>query len=112
MSRLSDGHPSDGMPRRFELVALVFFFAACLVSLLPRTRPAMPAACRSGSRCRPANGGEEGWLHVRNKAGLGWKAKTRNERDVPLIPALTEMLRIVMRNHRNGPVFRQRVTLP
>ncbi len=51
---------------------------------------------------------EEGWLHVRNKPGLGWKVKTRNERDVPLIPALADMLRIVTRNRGTGPVFRQR----
>lgn len=51
---------------------------------------------------------EEGWLHVRNKPGLGWRVKTRNERNVPLIPALVEMLRIVTRNRRTGPVFQQR----
>ena len=51
---------------------------------------------------------EEGWLHVRNKPGLGWRVKTRNERNVPLIPALAEMLRIVTKNRRTGPVFLQR----
>lgn len=51
---------------------------------------------------------EEGWLYVRNKPGLGWRVKTRNERYVPLIPPLVEMLRIVTKNRRTGPVFRQR----
>jgi hypothetical protein len=28
---------------------------------------------------------EGGWLHVRNKTGLGWRVKTGNERSVPLL---------------------------
>ena len=27
----------------------------------------------------------KGWLHLRNKASLGWQIKTRNERDLPLL---------------------------
>ncbi|MCH8150344.1 MAG: tyrosine-type recombinase/integrase, partial [Planctomycetes bacterium] len=51
---------------------------------------------------------DQGWLYVRNKPSLGWKVKTRNERDIPLMPSLVEMLRLVLRNRRSGPVFRQR----
>ena len=31
---------------------------------------------------------ETGWLRVRNKPQLGWQVKTRNERDIPLVPVL------------------------
>ncbi len=49
---------------------------------------------------------DQGWLYVRNKPSLGWKVKTRNERDIPLMPSLVEMLRLILRNRRTGPVFR------
>lgn len=50
----------------------------------------------------------DGWLHIRNKPGLGWKVKTRNERDIPLMPSLVEVLRTMLGDRRSGPVFRQR----
>src|SRR5204863_3831457 len=50
----------------------------------------------------------EGWLSVRNKPHLGWQVKTRNERDVPLVPVLTDVLRIAAGDRTSGPVFRQR----
>ena len=34
-----------------------------------------------------------GWLHIRNKPKLGWQVKTRNERDIPLVPVLVDVLR-------------------
>src|SRR5262249_33295102 len=34
-----------------------------------------------------------GVLRVRNKPRLGWQVKTRNEREVPLVPVLVEVLR-------------------
>ena len=49
-----------------------------------------------------------GWLYVRNKPQLGWQVKTRNERDIPLIGELVEVLRIAVGSRTNGPVFRQR----
>ena len=49
-----------------------------------------------------------GWLFVRNKANLGWQIKTRNERDIPLLPELVDVLRLVIGDRREGPVFRQR----
>ncbi len=51
---------------------------------------------------------ESGWLHVRNKPKLGWQVKTRNERSIPLIPELIEVLRFSVGERRRGPVFRQR----
>jgi integrase len=50
---------------------------------------------------------EDGWLHVRNKPNLGWKVKTRNERDIPLVPPLLEVLRCMLEGRRTGPVFQQ-----
>jgi integrase len=49
-----------------------------------------------------------GLLRVRNKPGLGWQVKTRNERDVPLVPELTEVLRRYLGGRRAGPVFLRR----
>lgn len=49
-----------------------------------------------------------GWLFVRNKPALGWRVKTRNERDIPLHPILTEVLKRLLGNSQTGPVFRQR----
>ena len=51
---------------------------------------------------------EGGWLHVRNKPELGWQVKTRNERAIPLTPALGEVLRRNVADRDRGPVFRQR----
>jgi integrase len=51
---------------------------------------------------------ESGWLHVCNKPKLGWQVKTRNERSIPLIPELAEVLRVSLGDRRRGPVFRQR----
>ncbi len=51
---------------------------------------------------------ETGWLHIRNKRQLGWQVKTRNERDIPLVPVLVDVLRVVAGDRATGPVFRQR----
>jgi integrase len=48
------------------------------------------------------------WLYVRNKPRLGWQVKTRNERDLPLIPLLVSVLRHAMGGRKFGPVFCQR----
>lgn len=50
----------------------------------------------------------EGWLMVRNKPELGWQTKTRNERRVPLLPELTEVLRIATGERTSGPLFLRR----
>jgi integrase len=44
-------------------------------------------------------------LRVRNKPGLGWRVKTRNERDIPLVPMLAEVLRVSLAGRCAGPVF-------
>jgi integrase len=48
-----------------------------------------------------------GWLRIRNKPGLGWQVKTRNERDIPLVPVLVDVLRRLPGDRRCGPVFVQ-----
>lgn len=51
---------------------------------------------------------DAGLVRVRNKPRLGWQVKTRNERDVPLVPVLAEVLRRHVGGRRGGPVFRRR----
>lgn len=51
---------------------------------------------------------DRGWLRVRNKPQLGWQVKTRNERDVPLVPVLHNVLRHMVGQRQSGPVFMQR----
>jgi integrase len=48
---------------------------------------------------------EGGWLHVRNKAELGWRTKTRNERSIPLIAEAIAVLWRVIGDRTAGPVF-------
>lgn len=51
----------------------------------------------------------DGWLHVRNKIGLGWRVKTGRERVVPLLPEVVAVLLRVIGARVAGPVFlRQR----
>jgi site-specific recombinase XerD len=49
-----------------------------------------------------------GLLRVRNKPKLGWQVKTRNERDIPLIPLLVEVLQAHLGARSQGPAFRRR----
>jgi integrase len=49
-----------------------------------------------------------GVLRIRNKRQLGWQVKTRNERDIPLLPILVEVLGVHVGERRTGPVFRSR----
>ena len=51
---------------------------------------------------------QEGLLRVRNKPKLGWQTKTRNDRDIPLMPALRDVLRWYLGDRQHGPVFRRR----
>jgi integrase len=53
-----------------------------------------------------------GVLRVRNKPRLGWQVKTRNERDVPLLPVLVEVLRLHLNGRVSGPVFVRRCFRP
>lgn len=50
----------------------------------------------------------KGILQVRNKSKLGWQVKTRNERVIPLMPLLVDILRLVLDGRNTGPVFRRR----
>jgi integrase len=51
---------------------------------------------------------DHGVLRVRNKPRLGWQVKTRNERDIPLIPILLAILRHHVNGRTSGPVFMRR----
>jgi integrase len=51
---------------------------------------------------------DSGLLRVRNKPKLGWQVKTRNERDIPLVPVLADVLDVHLRGRTSGPVFRRR----
>lgn len=48
-----------------------------------------------------------GWLYVRNKPELGWSVKTRNERSVPLHPAVIRVLQTVIGPRTAGVIFRR-----
>jgi integrase len=48
---------------------------------------------------------EAGWLHVRGKPELGWRVKTRRERAVPLVAEVIGVLRTVVGDRVDGPVF-------
>ncbi len=51
---------------------------------------------------------DAGVVRVRNKPRLGWQVKTRNQRDLPLVPALMDVLRVYLAGRACGPVFRRR----
>jgi integrase len=51
---------------------------------------------------------DSGLLRVRNKPKLGWQVKTRNERDIPIVPSLMVVLRVHVQGRTHGPVFRRR----
>jgi integrase len=52
-----------------------------------------------------------GWLRVRNKPQLGWQVKTRNEREVPLVPILARVLRVQLTDRPSGPAFIRRPSM-
>ena len=55
---------------------------------------------------------DAGVLRVCNKARLGWQVKTRNEREIPLVPELVDVLKIGLSWRCTGPVFlRRRFTM-
>jgi integrase len=50
---------------------------------------------------------DAGILRMRNKPMLGWQVKTRNERDIPLVPVLADVLRTHLSGRCSGPVFQR-----
>lgn len=48
---------------------------------------------------------DNGWWHIRNKPGLGWRIKTGQERSVPLLAEVVAVLRRVIGVRPAGPVF-------
>jgi integrase len=51
---------------------------------------------------------DAGILHVRNKPELGWQVKTRNEREIPLVPPLVELFKLKLANRKSGVLFQRR----
>jgi len=51
---------------------------------------------------------ESGLIQVCNKPDLGWRIKTRNERDIPIVPILVDVLRRSLRDRKRGPLFLRR----
>ena len=49
-----------------------------------------------------------GHIRVRNKPDLGWRTKTRNERDIPICPELSTVLRRTINGRETGPLFVRR----
>ena len=47
-------------------------------------------------------------LRIQNKPKLGWQVKTRNERALPMIPLLSDLLQYVIGKRQEGPVFLRR----
>ena len=50
---------------------------------------------------------EEGWLRVTNKVDLGWRIKTGQERLIPLLPEVVNVLKKVVGKRHGGPVFQR-----
>lgn len=55
---------------------------------------------------------DEGLLRVTGKPRLGWQIKTRCDRDIPLHPAVSEVLRSMLGGRNRGPVFMHRMHKP
>lgn len=51
---------------------------------------------------------ERGVLRIRNKPALGWQVKTRNEREIPLVPPLRSFLEQFVGERTAGPLFLRR----
>ncbi len=47
-------------------------------------------------------------IRIRNKPDLGWRTKTRNQRDIPICQELAEVLSRVVDGRNTGPLFLRR----
>ncbi len=88
------------------------FLAACDAWQLPVFVTLLLTGLRLGELCHLLLPDDldldAGVVRVRNKPRLGWQVKTRNERDVPLVPELTALLRVHVGHRVAGPVFLRR----
>ncbi len=48
---------------------------------------------------------KQGIIRIRNKPDLTWRTKTRNERDIPIIPELAEVFHRILQGRQHGPLF-------
>jgi integrase len=92
------------------------FLTACDDWQFPLFLTLMLTGLRTGELCHlllPEDLDLDGaLLRVRNKPRLGWQVKTRNERDVPLMPLLVEVLRVHLKGRTSGPAFSRRCFQP
>lgn len=51
---------------------------------------------------------DENLMRITNKPRLYWQVKTRNLRDVPLLPEVARVLRVCVGDRKAGPVIQQR----
>lgn len=51
---------------------------------------------------------QNGILFIRNRPQLGWQVKTRNERQIPLVSPLTQVLQFAIAARTDGVLFRRR----
>ena len=51
---------------------------------------------------------EQRLLFVRNRVNLDWQVKTRNERKIPMLPCLSDVLRVLVGDRKTGPVILRR----
>ena len=51
---------------------------------------------------------DAGVLRVSNKPKLHWQVKTRNEREIPVLPVLVRVLHELLGERKTGPVFLRR----
>lgn len=51
---------------------------------------------------------DQGLIRITNKPGLFWQVKTRNIRDVPLLPEVASVLESCIAGRRTGPVIRRK----
>jgi len=88
------------------------FLEACDDWQFPVLATLMMTGLRPGELCHLLLPGDfdldGGVLHVTNKADLGWQVKTRSEREIPLHPALVDVLRRAVGNRKVGPAFLSR----
>lgn len=88
------------------------FLAACDAWQFPLFLTLMLTGLRPGELAHLLLPEDIDWdqalLRVRNKPALGWQVKTRNEREIPLVPPLLRVLRESVAARTSGPVFLRR----
>lgn len=102
--RISDAKPIF----LFNAATEVKFLEYCPTSLLPIFFCLAKTGMRSDELCHLLWEDIDlstGWISIRNKPELGWSIKTRNERHIPLIPELKDLIGCLASSRRKGLIF-------